>query len=325
MRVEVAGESAVEPVMGAQPHGRVVDGLIAALAHRQHGVVGRAQLVRLGLGRRAIGHRLGCGRLHRVHRGVYAVGHRVLSQEATWMAAALAGGPNAVLSHRSAAALWGIRTGGPTRVEVTVPRALRSRTGLHVHRGVLAADEVTAVRGIPVTTAARTLLDLAAVLTPARLERAVEEAERLRLGDDPSLHALVARHPRRRGVATLRRILDDAQIAVAFTRSELEERFLAFLADAGLPRPLVNAPVELLGGTRVEADCLWPAERLAVELDGHASHATRAAFERDRARDRGLQAAGWRVVRITWRHLHGEPQSLAAELRMLLRGERDRR
>jgi hypothetical protein len=245
--------------------------------------------------------------------------------EATWMAATLAGGRGAVLSHRSAAALWGLRPGVLRRVEITVPRALRSRTGLRVHRGILAADEVTAVRGIPVTTAARTLVDLAAVLTAARLERAVDEAERLRLGDDPSLDLLVGRHPRRRGVAALRRILADGRVGATFTRSELEERFLAFLADAGLPRPLVNVPVGLPGGARVEVDCLWPAERLVAELDGHASHATRAAFERDRARDRALQAAGWRVVRITWRQLHDEPWSLAAELRILLRGERGRR
>ncbi|HSD79418.1 MAG TPA: type IV toxin-antitoxin system AbiEi family antitoxin domain-containing protein [Solirubrobacteraceae bacterium] len=310
-------ETTLEPAMGAERRARHVDAAIAALAGRQHGVVARAQLADLGLRRRAIGHRLDCGRLHPVHRGVYAVGHRALSRESAWMAAVLAGGPGAVLSHRSAAALWGVRDTSRTRAEVVVPRARRSRARLEFHLVVLPPDEVTVWRGIPVTTPPRTLLDLAAVVPRRQLARAVDEAEVRRLTDRLSLADLVARYPGRRGVGALRRLLDEGRVGLTITRSELEERFLAFLAGAGLPRPAVNVPLQLAGAW-VEADCVWHRARLVVELAGYAAHGTRSAFERDRARDRMLQAAGWRVVRITWRQLRDEPRAIAAELRVLL-------
>jgi Protein of unknown function (DUF559) len=233
------------------------------------------------------------------------------------MAAVLAAGPNAVLSHRSAAALWGIRPVPGGRVEVTLPRALRSRPGLKVHRALLADDERTAARAIPVTTPPRTLLDLAAILDLRSLRRAVDEAEVLRLSDTLSLDALLTRHPRRRGTRALREILAAGRLRASITRSELEDRFLAFLDGVGLPRPEVNVPLRL-SGRWIEADCVWRRQRVIVELDGHASHATGAAFERDRARDRILQAAGWRVVRITWRQLHEEADALASDLGKLL-------
>ncbi len=304
--------------MGAQRDVSTIDVVIARLAERQHGVVARAQLLELGLGRDAIGHRLDCGRLHPLHRGIYAVGHRALTREARWIAAVLASGSAAVLSHRSAAALWGLRVASGTRADVTVARRLRARTGIAAHHAVLPADEVTVVRGIAVTTPPRTLLDLAAVVAPRHLERAVNDAEVLRLADALSLEQLVLRHPRRRGIAALRRILAHGRIGATVTRSELEDRFLAFLDRAGLPRPEVNAALELAHGHWIEADSLWRAQRLVVELDGYASHATRTAFEHDRSRDRALQAAGWRVVRVTWRHLAHEPATVAAQLRALL-------
>jgi predicted transcriptional regulator of viral defense system len=303
----------------AQRRERGVDAAIAALAGSQHGVVSREQLLGLGLGRGAVAVRLQRSGLHALHRGVYAVGHRALGREARWLAAVLASGSGAALSHRSAAALWGIRASSGTRVEVAVPHGGRSKAGIHVHRIVLAADERTVERAIPVTTPARTLLDLAAVLPPHQIERAIEQAEVLRLSDAIALEALVARHPRRAGTRALRRILGDARIGETVTRSELERRFLVFLDDHGLPRPLVNAPLELPVGW-IEADCLWRAERLVVELDGYASHGTRTSFERDRARDRALQVAGWRVLRITWRHLRTQPDTVAADLRRLLAG-----
>jgi hypothetical protein len=294
-----------------------VDGAIAALAERQHGVVAHGQLLDLGLGRRAIGHRLACGRLHALHRGVYAVGHRAITREGRWMAAVLASGPGAVLSHRSAAALWNLRISPGTPADVTVRGALRSRAGIALHRATLASDELTVVGGMPVTTPPRTLLDLAGVVAPRHLERAVNDAEVLRLADAMSLEDLVRRHPRRRGVAVLRRILADGRAGATVTRSELEDRFIAFVDRAGLPRPEVNAALALAGGW-IEADCLWRSQRLVVELDGYTSHATRAAFERDRARDRALQASGWRVVRLTWRQLAEEPATVAAQLCALL-------
>jgi very-short-patch-repair endonuclease len=173
------------------------------------------------------------------------------------------------------------------------------------------------VEGIPVTSPPRTLLDLAAVLDPRQVGRAVHEAEVLRLTDPLTLDDLVARYPRRRGIATIKAVLAAGRFGATVTRSELEERFLAFLEANHLPSPEVNVGVKS-AERWVEADCVWRAQRLIVELDGRVVHATTQAFERDRARDRGLQVAGWRVVRVTWRHLHDDPAALAADLRGLL-------
>jgi hypothetical protein len=296
------------------------DRLIAELAERQHGVVARAQLLDLGLGRRAIEHRLDAGRLHRVLRGVYAVGHVVLSAEGRYMAAVLAGGRGAVLSHRAAASVWGLRASARALPEITVARWRKPPRGIELHQARLPGDEVTALRGIPVTTPPRTLLDLAAVVEPQQVERAVGEAEIRRLTDPLTLDDLVGRYPRRPGVPVIKAILAASRFGATVTRSELEDRFLTFLDAAGLPRPEVNSDIQVRGRW-IEADCVWRARRLIVELDGRAVHATTQAFERDRARDRALQAAGWRVVRVTWRQLHDDPDALAADLRGLLAGD----
>ena len=198
-----------------------------------------------------------------------------------------------------------------------MPRAVRSRSGVHLQQAPLARDEITTRDGIPVTTPPRTLLDLAAVVPPHHLEKAMNEAERHHLTDPLSLDALLRRYPTRAGRAALRRALERIQRGASITRSELEDRFLAFLDLHAIERPAMNVPLVLQGGA-IEADCLWRCQRLVVELDGYATHATHAAFERDRARDRRLQAAGWRVVRITWRQLHDEPGDVAAQLRALL-------
>jgi Protein of unknown function (DUF559) len=249
---------------------------------------------------------------------VYAVGHRVLSREATFMAAVLVTG-DAVLSHRSAAVLWDLTAGERRDVEISVPRALRPRPRLEIHRACLPADEVTVCARIPVTTPARTLYDLASVLPSHRLERAATEAEIRRLTSPTSLDALVARYPRRAGNAAIRALLAAQAIGRNVTRRELELRFLGFLDEAGLPRPQVNAMVDLPSRPR-EVDCLWVHRRLVAELDGFSTHGTRAAFEEDRARDRALQAAGYRVVRITWRQLHEERTTVARQLQALLAG-----
>jgi very-short-patch-repair endonuclease len=306
----MADAVAIEPQIGAQLQPRRVDELIAELAAQQHEAVARRQLLALGIGRRAIGHRIAAGRLHVKRPGVYAVGHPRLTLEGCWMAAVLATGPGTRLCFRSAAMLWGIRRTDRTKVEVTRAVAGRGLHGIERHRAQLPADEVTVHRGIPVTTVPRTLLDLAAVLTPRQLARAVNQAEILRLGDTLSLNALLQRHPRRPGTRALRGIVADTRIR----RSELEQRFLEFLADHDLPQPETNAVV--LG---FEVDCLWRYERVIVELDGRTTHTTRAAFEADRARDRILQAAGYRVIRITWRQLHDSPAAVAADVRALLR------
>ena len=288
-----------------------MDLAIGALAERQHGVVGRRQLLELGLGSGAIDRRLKLGRLRPVHRGVYTIGHRLLTQDGRWMAAVLACGRHAVLSHRAAAALWGMR--GGTHVEVTVPCGRRGRDHIRVHRATLPPDERTTHRGIPTTTVPRTLLDLSAVVGRRHLRAALREAEHQRLTDPLSLRDLIARYRRRPGIATVRALLAEASIGARIIRSELEERFQDFLIRAGLPLPQTNAVVE-----GFEVDCVWPEQRLIVELDGHATHSPAHAFEVDRARDRRLEAAGWRVIRITWRQLVQEPQLVEADLRRLL-------
>jgi very-short-patch-repair endonuclease len=295
-----------------------LDEVVGWLAERQHGVVARIQLLQIGLGARAIRYRVEKGWLHPVHRGVYAVGHRRLSKQGRWMAAVLTAGPDAVLSHRSAASVWDIRYPANTRVEVTVPRRIRPPEGIQVHRRSLPADEATVVDAIPVTTVPRTILDLATVLSPRQVERAIEEAEVKRLYDALSLADLVERYPGRRGTGVIKAILAADRIGTTITRSDLEERFVEFLEARSLPSPELNVPLAV-NGSWIEADCAWRRQRLIVELDSRAVHGTPSAFERDRARDRTLHAAGWRVVRVTWRQLHRDANQLEEDLRILLR------
>ncbi|MDX6690350.1 MAG: hypothetical protein QOG15_1807 [Solirubrobacteraceae bacterium] len=289
---------------------------MAELARVQHATVARRQLLALGFGRHAIARMLDKGRLHLVHRGVYAVGQARLTRGGRWMAAVLAVGPGAVLSHRSAAALWHIARDRSLLSEVSRAAAGHDRPGIRVHFVHLADDEVTIVDGIPVTTVARTLLDLAADHPRPAVERAMHEAEVLRLADSTPLQALIDRYPRRRGTRTLRAIIYERAGDIV-TRSEFEDRFIAFLDDHALPRALVNHRIEGIG----ECDFAWPDQRVIVELDGYQTHGTRGRFEADRARDRALQVAGWRVIRITWRQLHDRPLELAADLRVLLSGQ----
>jgi len=288
------------------------------LAASQHGVVSRAQLRASGIGRRAIDGRLARGALHAVHRGVYTVGDPLVSTSGRWLGAVLAVGDGAVLSHRSAAALWDLLPAGGA-LDVTAPRILRSRPGLIVHYAVLPEDEVAAERGIPVTTVARTLLDLAAVAKPRWLERAVREAEVRRLGDRPSLDELLARYPHRRGIVAVRTILAERRLGLGVTRSALEDRFLMLIRQAGLAMPELNAALDLRDRW-IEVDCLWRDQRLIVELDGRAVHGTSFAFDADRERDRALQAMDWTVIRITWRQLVRHPARVEADLRTLLGG-----
>jgi very-short-patch-repair endonuclease len=286
------------------------DELIAHLARRQYGVVTRSQLLARGVSRREIGYRIERRRLHVVQRGVYAVGYDVLSEEGRRMAAALCAG--GAISHRTAGAAWEILSSPD--LEVTAARS-RRRPGIRIYCQRLEPDEVTTLDGIPITTVPRTLLDLAAILPPQELERALNEAEVSRPTSPTALRALLERYPRRHGTAALKAILETRY---GITRSELEARFVRLLRSAGLSRPELNGVVHV-GGRSFECDCVWRPQRLVVELDGRAYHATAAAFERDRARDRRLQAAGWTVVRMTWRQLREEPEIVVADLRTLLR------
>lgn len=304
------------PVMGAEGVEQRADRRVACLAASQHGVVGRAQLVGAGLSRSAIEHRIAAGWLHRLHRGVYAVGHRNVGADGHRLAAVLTCGPRAVLSHRSAAAHWGLRPSAGARIEVAVPSlgGRRPRDGLIVHRlGSLRGDQTTIHERVPITTPARTLFDIAGLLPRRPLERAVEEAERLRLFDLTQLESVLNANRGRVGSAALVAVLAEHRVGTTLTRSELEERFLAICDELRLDRPLVNA--RLLG---FEVDFLWRRQRLVVETDGHASHGTRAAFERDRARDARLTAAGYRVVRFTHRRLRDEPTAVTHALTSLL-------
>jgi predicted transcriptional regulator of viral defense system len=289
----------------------------AALAVRQHGVLTRKQLLESGLSLRTIGRRLERGQLRRLHQGVYAVGNWQVSQRGEWLAAVLACGEGALLSHRSAAALWALTRSHRGSVEVTAPNG-RHRAGITVHEGGIHRDERTAVDGIPVTSVARTLFDLAEVVDERRLECAFEEADRLDLLRMRALEDVCARGYGRHALRSIRPLIDVARMPES-TRSSLEDRFLAFCREYDLPTPQTN--VTVLGR---EADAYWPQARLIVEADSWSFHRHRAAFERDRARDATMQAAGYRVIRVTHRRLEQEPATVAAELRRLLNTERGR-
>lgn len=290
----------------------IVDQRIAALATRQHGVVATRQLAALGLPQRAVSHRAAAGRLHRVHRGVYAVGHPVLTVNGRRVAAILAAGPGAVLSHASAAALWEIRPTSATRIDVTVRSAAGRgrRPGLRIHRTpTLRDDEITEHQAIRVTTPARTLLDLASSLPRRALERALDEAEINELYDLRELQAVALAHAGERGAGRLQRALDEDGDPT-LTDSELEELMLALCEDHSLERP---KPQAWVAGLRV--DFLFAASRLVVETDGYRYHRTRRAFERDRERDAILARAGYRTLRFTHRHLKREPAMVAETIR----------
>jgi very-short-patch-repair endonuclease len=311
------GESAASRHIDGPQQTRPLDARIADLAGRQYGVVSRGQLEGMGLGLDGIERRVRRGRLHRLHSGVYAVGHRTLPRRASWLAAVFASGESASLSHRSAAALWGIRPLGSGPIHVTTPRKWRSTASIRRHCSHLPIDEVTSVDGIPVTTVTRTILDFSGE-SPAHLtESALREAEYLRLHDSLSLHCLLDRYPGRRGVRAVRLGLARCAESPGRTRSRLEERFLSFLDRYRLPRPRLNVWIEA-GGERHQVDCLWRRRNAIVELDGWQAHGTRKAFREDRARDRRLRAAGYSVIRIAWAQLDDEPETLAADLKKII-------
>jgi very-short-patch-repair endonuclease len=276
------------------------DVAVAELAARQWGVVALGQMLALGLSRAGVVRRVRGGRLHRVHREVYAVGHLRLGREGRWLAAVLACGEGAVLSHRSAAAHWGLLQSAAALIDVRAPRGRHGGRGIRLHRSrFLDARDSTSHHGIPITTVPKTLLDLAATVRADRLERALAQAEHLRLYDHRAITDLLARSNGHRGTAAL--AAASARQEPRLTRSELEARFLKLVRNAGLPEPLVNLTLTAPDHPRLEVDFCWPTHRLIVETDGWDTHHTKAAFERDRRRDAALTANGWRVVRFTWR------------------------
>ena len=280
------------------------------LARRQHGLVTRGQLLGLGYTDAAVVHRVAAGRLHPVHRGVYAVGRPELSIHGRWLAAVLSCGARAVLSHTSAAALWGIRP--PARaLEVSVPMdVFRRRPGVTVHRR--AHMDATTHERIPLTSAVSTLIDIAPRLGQPALERAVNEATRLELTDPERLRAALDRTPPRPGIAALRTLLDRRTFAL--TDSELERRFLRLVRRAGLPKPRTGTH---LNGFKV--DFHWPELGLVVETDGLRYHRTPAQQQRDRVRDQTHQAAGLTPLRFTHGQVRHEPAQVADTLATVAR------
>jgi very-short-patch-repair endonuclease len=235
------------------------------------------------------------------------------------MAAVLACGPNAVLSHRSAAALWGIRDDSRALIDVTAPRRRgRIPDGIDAHRDhCLAGEDRTTFKGFPCTSLERTLLDLAAVVAVWELRKALSEAEVLRLLDHAGLRRLIRRSRGRRGVARLRMLLDEIHPDTKRTRSELERLFLRMCTRAGLPRPEVNVSLDVGNGS-LKPDFLWRDSGLIMEADSRRFHDTYSAFQHDRRREQRLQLAGWRVSRCTWEQVEHEPRRLAETIRGLL-------
>lgn len=257
--------------------------------------------------------------MHRLHRGVYSVVEPVLlTRKSRLTAAVLACGPEAVLSHRSAALLrnLGLRAGAAIDVTARGSRG-KGRAGIRVHSAAtLTTEDVTVIDNIPTTTLARTLLDAAQEATRRELERAIDRAEQQRLLNMTAIDDVLARADGRRGATLLRSVLDEHRLGCTLTRNELEEAFLQICRRAGLPPDRVNAWIPYPDGA--EADFLWRGQRLIVEVDGRDVHTTRNAFESDRRRDQRLATLGYRVVRFTWRQVMFEPGQVAATLRALL-------
>jgi hypothetical protein len=266
---------------------------LARLAARQHGLVTAAQLSDLGLGRRGVSNRVATGRLHPKYRGVYALGHARLSQHGRWMAAVLAAGEGAVLSHLAAAKLWEVWRRKVTGIDVIAPRRRRQRAGIRVHSARhLDPRDVTKHDGIPVTTVPRTLVDLSSVLTAPQLANVIHEAAFRNRFDLEATRQAAERATGRHTLDTLDAALNAHLSGSAGTRSALEDQFLAQTLANGMPEPLVNTKV-----ANVEVDFHWPDWNLCVEIDGPGHERPRTQAE-DRARDAKLRAAGHEVVRL---------------------------
>jgi hypothetical protein len=293
------------------------DRIIAALAERQGGVVARRQLLARGVTSREIDRRLAAGRLFRIHTGVYAVGHRVVGTLGGWWAAVLACGPGGVLSDDSAGDAWEMRRSERSLIDITVGRhGARTRPGLRTHRRLLAPDEVTELDGLPITTPERTLLDLAASgLRGRKLERALDQAERMRLVDFGQLGRLLERHLGARGTPALRAVAARYAAAPVDTHSVLEDLAVELCDTHGIPRPAGNTVVA--GWVR---DLYWPHARLVVEVDSYAYHRSPSALSDDRERDVSLTLAGIRSLRFTHPQLTERRAWVAESILSLLRG-----
>lgn len=299
-----------------------LDQALAELAVAQQGVFALEQMRELGMAGATVRARLATGRVHRIHQTVYSlVPRELLRRDGLYMAAVLACGPGAVLSHRSAAALLGLRDWGAMKIEVTVPRrSSRRHEGIAVHRSTkLTPQDVTVVNGIPCTSVARTLLDLAEVVTHRQLERAFDQAEIAELFDLTAIEDVLARNPTRRGAKAVRTVLETHYIGKTPTWSENEEALLAITRPLGIPDPDTNQFVILPdGGPPIRVDFVWRDRRVAIEADSVEWHTSRQRFENDRYRDQRLSAAGWTIIRTTWKQMTRRPHELRPVLVKLL-------
>jgi len=286
---------------------------LVELAESQHGVVTFGQLRRLGFSKGAIGRAGGAGRLHRVHKGVYAVGRPDLPRRGRCLAAVLACGKGAVLSHASAAWLWGLRPELPATIDVTAPSRGGGHPGISLHHSAtLEPAEIGRLAQIPATTMERAMLDAAATGSTRQLTNLVEQAERRGILDLGAIDTMLARRRGDRGAARLRQATEIYR-APAFSRARSERLFLAMTRDAGLPRPLLNTWVE-----KWEIDAYWENERFAVEIDGWSAHRTRRAFEEDHLRWEEMKLAGIEVVPISARRVETHPGEVGRHLHVLL-------
>jgi hypothetical protein len=286
---------------------------LAELADRQHGVVSIRQLRELGYSNDAVEYACAQGHLHRLRHGVYAVGHTNLSLHGKCLGAVLGCGPDALLSHWSAAWLWGLMPTQPIPIHVTTPIPRHKRLGLLIHRSRTLTDEDRAlVEGIPVTSVARTALDLAARVRRRSVDRLLQRSEELKIFDLPDFESVLARNRGHRGAKPLRRAVALYE-PPPFTRSGLEGRFFELLAEYGLPRPATNY-VE----AGYELDVYWPELRFAVELEVFETHGSRLSFEEDRLRQEDLKLAGVELIRVTGPRLYREPGRVMERVARLL-------
>ena len=306
-----------EPGRENEPYGRFLGQALA-----QHGVIAVHQLLELGLSARAVQKRVAAGRLHRIHHGVYSlVPRELLKREGLYMAAVLACGPGAVLSHRSAARLHGLGNYGNHRIDVTVPkRSHRAHLGVAVHRSTtLTEADFTIVNAIPATTIPRTLFDLGEAITARQLERAFDQADAMQTLDLNEINDQLARNPTRPAAKAVNHLLRTHYIGSTPTENEFEDAFLQLTRSLGLPDPTPQFYIDPGDGEPpIRADFAWPHLKIVVETDGRRTHGTRNAFESDRRRDQRLTAAGWRVIRTTWRQLTQRPHELRETLLKLL-------
>ena len=285
---------------------------LAELAAAQFGVVTSQQLGDLGFSSSAISRMVASGRLIRLYRGVYAVGHSRLVPRGRWLAAVLACGDEAALSHREGAAISEVRRSERSRVDVTTPnRSRRGQRGIQLHCvRQRHSDEVTEIDGIRVTTIARTLLDLCDVIRADQVRRAFEQAERMQELDYRALNLVAERAHGRRALKVFLPLIAEDHFEAARAKSDLEARFLDFIREQDLPMPSVNA---IVGGFEVDAH--WPGTKLIVELDSWAYHRGKRSFHRDRAKWLDLRAHGFDVLAVTDRMLSRQPGPIADEIR----------